>query len=188
MTFKYKVQPEELPKIEERLRNGDTYQKIADDYGLSRERIRQFAKRFNLNGYGLKERSREKNQKWLEKMQAKYGEFFDGERLQDKDFLAVCKQKYRQKKALTKSVGHHFDVAFSEIIWNKVCPILGIELDYNAEGRQENSPSFDRIDPEKGYIDGNVQIVSWRANRIKNDGTAEEHYLIWQYLSSSNNK
>jgi hypothetical protein len=34
--------------------------------------------------------------------------------------------------------------------------------------------SFDRIDPTKGYIKGNVQIVSQRANRIKSNSTLEE--------------
>lgn len=69
-------------------------------------------------------------------------------------------------------------------MWPEYCPILGIKLDYETNGRQENSPSFDRLDPTKGYISGNVQIISWRANRIKNDGSAEEHQKIANYLST----
>jgi hypothetical protein len=63
-----------------------------------------------------------------------------------------------------------------------VCPVFGLELDWFAEARKENSPSFDRVDPKLGYIKGNVQIISARANRIKNDGTAEEHRLIAAYM------
>jgi hypothetical protein len=61
--------------------------------------------------------------------------------------------------------------------------LLGIELDYFAERTQENSPSFDRVDSSKGYVKGNVIVCSWRANRIKNDGTAEEHRKIYEFLS-----
>ena len=36
------------------------------------------------------------------------------------------------------------------------------------------SPSFDRIDPKKGYTKNNIVIVSTRANRIKSDATVDE--------------
>jgi hypothetical protein len=68
------------------------------------------------------------------------------------------------------------------------CPILDVELNYNSdkefEGwtRKDDSPSIDRIDNTLGYVIGNIHIISWRANRIKNDGTAEEHRLIYEYL------
>ncbi len=69
------------------------------------------------------------------------------------------------------------------------CPILGLELNYNyidspktGEGRIENSASIDRLDNSKGYVKGNVVVCSWRANRIKNNGNAEEHRKIADYL------
>lgn len=90
--------------------------------------------------------------------------------------------KYNIKRANAKLAGYSWAVPFEELEWPDYCPILGIELDYFAETRQENSPSFDQISPSKGYVSGNVQIISWRANRIKNDGTAEEHRKIADYL------
>lgn len=57
------------------------------------------------------------------------------------------------------------------------CPILGIELDYSffTKGHAKpNSPSVDRIVPSLGYVPGNVQVISYRANAIKNDATPEE--------------
>ena len=36
------------------------------------------------------------------------------------------------------------------------------------------SPSFDRIYPKKGYVKGNIVIVSNKANRIKTDATVDE--------------
>ena len=32
----------------------------------------------------------------------------------------------------------------------------------------------DRIDPKKGYVKGNIIVVSMRANRIKTDATVDE--------------
>lgn len=34
---------------------------------------------------------------------------------------------------------------------------------------KDNSPSLDRIDPTKGYVPGNVQVVSFLANRAKSN-------------------
>ena len=58
----------------------------------------------------------------------------------------------------------------------KKCPILGIPLIRNS-GKQDNSPnspSLDRFIPEKGYIKSNVHFISFKANRMKNDGTLDQ--------------
>ncbi|NBY58578.1 MAG: hypothetical protein EBQ52_00100 [Synechococcaceae bacterium LLD_019] len=44
--------------------------------------------------------------------------------------------------------------------------------------RQPDSPSLDKFIPEKGYVKGNIQVVSWRANWLKNNGTVEEWIRI----------
>jgi hypothetical protein len=54
-----------------------------------------------------------------------------------------------------------------------VFPWIRLEFRVGAE-RQDNSPSLDRIDNTKGYVKGNVRIVSWRANRLKGNATDEE--------------
>lgn len=48
----------------------------------------------------------------------------------------------------------------------KYCKYLEVELDYTAEGLQPNSPSVNRIDPAKGYIVGNIEIISNKANSM----------------------
>ena len=64
-----------------------------------------------------------------------------------------------------------------------ICPLLGIPMEWNTGksagiGKpvraKPNSKSIDRIDTNKGYIRGNVHIVSYRANSIKSDATLEE--------------
>lgn len=57
----------------------------------------------------------------------------------------------------------------------KYCPVLGLELIYGAVGtRAEHSASIDQYNASKGYTVDNINIISWRANRIKNDGTLED--------------
>jgi len=51
------------------------------------------------------------------------------------------------------------------------CPVLGIKLNYKGTGRgygaKEDAASVDRVISRKGYVPGNVNIVSWKANRAK---------------------
>ena len=62
----------------------------------------------------------------------------------------------------------------------KVCPVLGIPLDSRD---RNHTPSLDRLNNSKGYVPGNVAIISFRANTLKSDGTAEEHRLIADWMS-----
>jgi hypothetical protein len=63
-----------------------------------------------------------------------------------------------------------------------LCPIFGIKLVFGDAGFRENSPSIDRLDSKKGYTKDNIQIISWKANRIKKDASIEELELILAYM------
>lgn len=58
---------------------------------------------------------------------------------------------------------------------NNKCPYLGIDLfpNFGKQNPGENSPTLDRIDNTKGYIFGNIEIISKKANSIKGDSTPE---------------
>lgn len=61
------------------------------------------------------------------------------------------------------------------------CPLLGIELFYGhsyGAGHNQNAPSLDRIDSTKGYIPGNVWVISRKANTMKSNATKEELLLF----------
>ena len=57
-----------------------------------------------------------------------------------------------------------------------MCPALGVKMEIAKLYANDSnySPSFDRIDPKKGYTKNNIVIVSNRANRIKSDATVNE--------------
>lgn len=81
-------------------------------------------------------------------------------------------------KQHAKEAGIEFNLEHSDIVIPEVCPILGIPL-FKAGGKPTpNSPSIDRIDPSKGYVKGNVWMISWHANRIKNNSTIPELELL----------
>lgn len=167
----------ELPNIKSLGLNSNTMADIAREYGVSRQRIKQIVKKY-IPEWGSTCGQVAKKKKKQEEYFKRWGE------KQDTDLYTAQRIKYRGKKYNAQRVGYKWDIDFGDIKWNTHCPILGIELDYFAENTQENSPSFDRIDTNIGYVKGNVQILSWRANRIKNNGTAEEHRKIADYLDS----
>lgn len=87
--------------------------------------------------------------------------------------------KYRAKKNKIE-----FNIDISDIIIPEYCPILKIPLFTRKGHSGPNSPSLDRIDPSKGYVKGNVQVISHKANTIKSDATLQEllDFATWVIL------
>jgi hypothetical protein len=77
-----------------------------------------------------------------------------------------------------------FNLTRTDIVIPKYCPVLGIELRMNYDGKcgDDNSPSVDRMRPELGYVKGNIFIISKRANTIKSFGTIAEHQKVIDYM------
>lgn len=65
-----------------------------------------------------------------------------------------------------------------------VCPVLGIELRADSGYQDPHAYSLDRVDNKRGYVRGNVVVMSYLANRLKNDGTAEQHEKIAAWMRS----
>lgn len=93
-------------------------------------------------------------------------------------------------KCRAKRQGIPFDITVEDIIIPEYCPILGIKLEQghgNGYHREGNIPSLDKIIPAKGYVKGNVWVISWRANKLKNDATVEELELLVSALRRRTN-
>ena len=103
----------------------------------------------------------------------------------------VLKDARLAHKYRPNSVPKEFDidVDYLKQIDTDICPILGIPMQWNAGkgmGKQNpNSKSLDRIDSSRGYVKGNVIIISWRANRLKNNATREELITLGKWAETN---
>lgn len=88
--------------------------------------------------------------------------------------------RYRARKA-----GVPFDLNRDDIVIPDVCPVLGIKLQRGTGSWGTASPSLDRIVPAKGYVKGNVRVISWRANDIKKDAGPGELLALYEYVMDS---
>lgn len=86
----------------------------------------------------------------------------------------VARTRSRQKKT-------EFTISESDIVIPKICPILGLKL-VKGDGYLPNAMSLDRIDNTKGYIPGNVRVISRKANIMKSDLTIELLEKIIKYI------
>ena len=89
-----------------------------------------------------------------------------------------------KRRATTKQID--FNLEEADIVIPEYCPALGLKLQpvYGVTGR-DSSPSLDRIDNNEGYVKGNVAVISFRANTLKNNATAEELRAIADYMDKA---
>lgn len=94
-------------------------------------------------------------------------------------WVMLCNARQRSKKS-----GVPFSLSLNDIPEvPEVCPLLGIPIIRVNGKKSANSPSLDRKVPALGYVAGNIQIISYKANTIKNNATFAEFeriYLNWK--------
>lgn len=89
-------------------------------------------------------------------------------------------------KCRCKRNGLDFDLDEDDLLLPGVCPVLGIPLALGLPATHPNSVHVDRLDPNQGYVKGNVQIISGRANYLKKDATLEEMRAVLEYMEKAN--
>ncbi len=89
-----------------------------------------------------------------------------------------------KKRAKRKDIV--FTILKEEIHIPSHCPLLGIPLMKNPNGRYQwdNSATIDKIDNNKGYVVGNVWVVSSLANLIMSSATAEQIIAVGEGLKA----
>ena len=86
-----------------------------------------------------------------------------------------CVIKFARLKWRVEAAGDNFNMQIEDIEWNENCPILGIPLNFDVSrgGIFDDTPTFDKIYPERGYVKGNVRVISDLANRMKSSASPE---------------
>ena len=84
-------------------------------------------------------------------------------------------------KSRAKRDNIRFELKPIDVSIPEFCPVLGIRI--TIGGSRHSSPSIDRIENSKGYIRGNVIVISDRANRLKGDATLLELQRIADFYT-----
>ncbi len=113
-----------------------------------------------------------------EKVNAKNRERFDPNAIsKTTEYKMLARAKNRAKKNNLP-----FNLELGDIVIPDICPLLGIKIKSTEVRNSPNNPSLDKIIPEKGYIKGNIWIISNRANTLKNDASLQELELLVENL------
>jgi len=67
--------------------------------------------------------------------------------------------------------GLEFTIKRADLTVPGICPAIGIAINWSDK---DHCASLDRIDNSKGYVPENVQVISYKANAMKRNGTVEE--------------
>ena len=97
----------------------------------------------------------------------------------DKKFKDPRQRLFVSSQHNARNRGVEHTISVEDIKLPKVCKYLGITIDYSRSSekgrlRAADSPSIDRIDPSRGYVPGNIQIISFLANQMKSNATIEQ--------------
>lgn len=87
-------------------------------------------------------------------------------RFPEKSLLRSCKKRSQRE-------GIEFNIEEADIVIPDRCPILDTPIVYGSEDRNE-WPSVDKVNPLKGYVKGNVAVISYRANRMKSNMSIDD--------------
>lgn len=95
----------------------------------------------------------------------------------------------RRMIRVARNSGKPFSLQAGDIltVWpqDDRCPVFGCAFSYGVSARQDvMAPSLDRIDSRKGYVPGNIAVISWEANQMKRAYSKEAISLLARWLES----
>lgn len=93
-----------------------------------------------------------------------------------------------RRRAKTTGIEFNVTCEYLETIAPEICPVFKIKLGWCERNKwgKAHSPSLDRIDPNKGYVAGNVQWISHKANAMKQNATVSELNQFANWVKSIN--
>lgn len=138
-----------------------------------------------METYVPTEEQQNQHREWLRKhMRCKRADQRDKFYMSEKHRLAVMRTLWHRARKSSAEASVPFDLEVGDLAIPLECPILHIPLIVKSGPRTDNTPSLDRIIPRLGYVKGNVQMISWRANRIKNDSSFEDLIALGEWAKT----
>lgn len=123
------------------------------------------------DGDKIRERARQWSQDNPERRKVIKAEYDDRRR---HDHKTWARHIVRSLKCRCAKSGIPFDLSSEDILSlipsDGLCPAIGIPIVFGGK-LSRNSPSIDRVIPANGYVRGNVKIISYKANAMKQDCT-----------------
>lgn len=104
------------------------------------------------------------------------------EDLKDRFELKVKRYLLALSRRRARESGIEHTISVNDITIPETCPILGLPLEAYRGGFNRNSYSLDRVDNAKGYVPGNIRVISWRANVLKSSLTLAQAERIVAYI------
>lgn len=125
-----------------------------------------------------RQKNKEKNRLYQQKIHKENPEKFKEADRKYYSKLDPQKKMFQQVRARAKSRKIPFNLNIEDIIIPDKCPLLECEFVVGQKYAYPYTHSLDRINNEKGYIKGNVQVVCFKANSMKNSATQKELLLF----------
>ncbi len=95
---------------------------------------------------------------------------------------------WKNTKQRAAEHGREFSISVADIKIPRLCRYLKLPLFFTIGKRTDNMPTIDRIDSSLGYIKGNIEVISYKANTLKRDATLEDMVLMGRGAQSLINK
>jgi hypothetical protein len=122
--------------------------------------------------------------KWRDKNRTHLREYFHDYSVKNPEKILLLSAKNRAKKK-----GAVFNITEEDIVIPATCPVFNEPFEKifkptGKRGASDYAPSLDRIDNTKGYEKGNIQVISSKANSMKNSATPEQllQFAYWVLL------
>ena len=87
----------------------------------------------------------------------------------------------RQARKRARAKNLQMNITAMDLVIPELCPVLQIPITPGGPDR-DHWPSIDRFDNARGYVVGNVRIISCRANYLKSDATIDELEKVIKYM------
>ena len=95
-------------------------------------------------------------------------------------------------RANKKGIPFNLTKEYLKELWDEQegkCAISGIEMTFDqCKGRTATNVSIDQINPNEGYVIGNVQLVCMAVNQFKSDFSMDEIYMFCESILKNRNK